>query len=250
MAESASRCAFSCLGGYIARVVGWLVPPLLIATVILSWLLWRARKRQAELREVAVVNEQLILSRERDRFAQDLHDILGHSLTVLAVKSELASRLLDIDLDRARAEVLDLERLSREALSDVRRAVHGYKDLSLSGELLRARQALETAGIDAEIPKTDEHVEGEFRELFAWTIREGITNVIRHSAAQHCRVELYPDRVVVVDDGRGPIENGYVPGQGYGLSGLEDRAAAAGAVVRTRKIDPNGFALEVIGGSR
>lgn len=198
----------------------------------------------------AEVNEQLILAQERDRFAQDLHDILGHSLTVLAVKSELAGRLLDIDLERARTEVLDLERLSREALTDVRRAVHGYKDLSLVAEIARARHALQTAGIDAELPNSADHVESGLRELFAWTIREGVTNVIRHSAAEHCRVELYADRVVVADDGRGPSGLPRVPGQGHGLSGLHDRAAAAGATVRTSKIEPTGFALEVIGGRR
>ena len=84
----------------------------------------------------------LAVENERSRFARDLHDILGHSLTVITVKAELAQRLLDVDPDRARAEIADLERLSRDALADVRRAVEGYRDLTLPGELARARVAL------------------------------------------------------------------------------------------------------------
>ena len=84
-------------------------------------------------------NARLAVDDERNRFARDLHDILGHSLTVITVKAELANRLLDVDPERARAELADLERLSRDALADVRRAVEGYRDLTLPGELARAR---------------------------------------------------------------------------------------------------------------
>jgi len=225
----------------------WVIPAAVLSAGFVMWGVKQVIARNVALVSMREVSETLILQQERNRFAQDLHDILGHSLTVITVKAELASRLLDIDLERARAELDDLERLARDALADVRRAVHGYKDLSLPGEIARAKQALDTAGITAVLPKSADHVEGDFRELFAWTIREGVTNVIRHSAAETCTVELYADRVVVADDGLGLRD---AVSKGNGLSGLAERAAAVGAALRTRQIQPQGFALEVAGEKR
>jgi two-component system sensor histidine kinase DesK len=187
-------------------------------------------------------NARLAVSAERSRFARDLHDILGHSLTVITVKAELANRLLDVDPERARAELVDLERLSRDALSDVRRAVDGYRDLTLPGELARARVALLAADIDADLPNSTDEVPSELRELFAWTVREGVTNVIRHSGATRCQVRLAAGGVEVSDDGGGP---GPERAGGNGLDGLRERAAAAGAVLVTRPVEPRGFQLSV-----
>ena len=190
-------------------------------------------------------NARLAVEHERTRFARDLHDILGHSLTVITVKAELAGRLLESESpearERARREVADLERLGRDALADVRRAVAGYRDLSLPGELARARMALEAAQIDAELPNSTDEVPSELRELFAWTVREGVTNVIRHSGARRCRIDLDGVRVRVSDDGSGPCPD---LDPGSGLAGLRERAAAVGATVVTRTLEP-GFALEV-----
>ena len=150
-------------------------------------------------------NAALAVENERTRFARDLHDILGHSLTVITVKAELANRLLDVDTERARAELADLERLSRDALADVRRAVEGYRELTLPGELSRARTALAAAEIRAEVPGAADDVPTELRELFAWTVREGVTNVIRHSGATSCTVVLSPTSAEVRDNGAGPV---------------------------------------------
>ena len=149
-------------------------------------------------------NARLAVDNERTRFARDLHDILGHSLTVITVKAELAQKLLDVDLERARAEIADLERLSRDALADVRRAVEGYRDITLPDELVRARDALTAAEIEAELPELDRRGPTELRELFAWTVREGVTNVIRHSGATRCEVRLTPTSAEVRDDGPAP----------------------------------------------
>ena len=108
-------------------------------------------------------NSRLELADERNRFARDLHDILGHSLTVITVKAELANRLIDVDPARARAEVADLERLSRDALADVRRAVQGYRELTLPGELARARTALSAAEITADLPNSTDDVEKDVK---------------------------------------------------------------------------------------
>ena len=187
-------------------------------------------------------NARLAVDNERSRFARDLHDILGHSLTVITVKAELAQKLLDVDLERARAEIADLERLSRDALTDVRRAVEGYRDITLPGELVRARVALRAAEIDADLPNSTDEVPSDLRELFAWAIREGVTNVIRHSGAAHCQVVLTPTSAEVRDDGEAtPSPDGH----GSGLAGLRERAADVGATVVTRQLSP-GFSLCVV----
>ncbi|HEX7740667.1 MAG TPA: sensor histidine kinase [Marmoricola sp.] len=227
-------------------VSGWhedrgLLFGILVATLAI-WGISQAINRNVEVLAVREENARLALADERNRFARDLHDILGHSLTVITVKAELANRLFDADPERARAEVRDLERLSRDALADVRRAVEGYRELTLPGELSRARSALSAAEIQADLPNSTDDVAGDVRELFAWTVREGITNVIRHSGAQHCRVRLSAREVEVVDDGRGSARSAEA---GHGLVGLRERAAALGGTVVTSTLDP-GFSLKVV----
>ena len=204
--------------------------------------------RNIDLVRAHQANAELAVENERTRFARDLHDILGHSLTVITVKAELANRLLDVDHERARAELVDLERLSRDALADVRRAVEGYRELTLPGELARARTALAAAEIEAELPNSTDDVPTHLRELFAWTVREGVTNVIRHSGASRCTVRLSPDAAEVVDDGTG-LSTSAVAGAssraGSGLVGLRERAAAVGGTVTTRVEQPHGHILRV-----
>jgi two-component system sensor histidine kinase DesK len=197
-------------------------------------------RRNIALLEAEQENAKLAVDNERNRFARDLHDILGHSLTVITVKAELAQRLVDVDPERARAELADLERLSRDALADVRRAVSGYRELTLPGELARARAALAAAGIEPRLPQSADDVPSDLRELFAWTVREGVTNVIRHSAARSCEIVLTPTSAEIRDDGRGP--GSCVDGSG--LTGLRERSAAAGATLITRALEP-GFSLQV-----
>jgi two-component system sensor histidine kinase DesK len=187
-------------------------------------------------------NARLAVDNERSRFARDLHDLLGHSLTVITVKAELAQRLLDVDVERARAEIADLEQISRDSLTDVRRAVEGYRDITLPGELIRARAALLAAEIEADLPNSTDEVPSDLRELFAWAIREGITNVIRHSGASCCQVLLTPTSVEVRDDGDAKPSPG---GHGSGLDGLRERADDVGATVVVRDLSP-GFSLSVV----
>jgi two-component system, NarL family, sensor histidine kinase DesK len=218
---------------------------ILFGTLVAALAIWgvsQAITRSTEVLAVREENARLALEDERNRFARDLHDILGHSLTVITVKAELAQRLFDVDQERARAEVADLERLSRDALADVRRAVDGYRELTLPGEIARARTALEAAQIHADLPNSTDDVPSSLRDLFAWTIREGVTNVIRHSGARRCTVRLTSTSAQVADDGRGP--NGPAV-SGNGLLGLRERAAAVGATVATTALDP-GFSLTVV----
>lgn len=225
---------------------GWSGPAsLAFAICTAGFAMWGVQQlmlRNVDLLRAREENASLAVAAERDRFARDLHDILGHSLTVITVKAELANRMLDLDPARARAELEDLERLSRDALSDVRRAVEGYRDLTLPGELARAREALRSADIAADLPNSTDEVPTELRELFAWTVREGVTNVIRHSGATTCTIRLAANRVEVRDDGEGAAAP---TRSGHGLDGLRERAAVLGAVLVTRTLEPHGFALEV-----
>jgi two-component system sensor histidine kinase DesK len=189
-------------------------------------LAWQRNARliaaERELSDMAVEDE-------RSRIARDLHDILGHSLTVISVKAELAGRMMDVDPERARAEIDDLQRLSRDALADVRATAQGIRGISLPGEIATARSALESAGIEPHLPTVADEVPSRWRELYAWTVREGVTNVIRHSGASRCEVEVDASGVVVRDDGAGPNDDG----SGSGLEGLRQRARLVGATVTT-----------------
>jgi len=196
---------------------------------------------QARSREVEA---QLAVISERDRFARDLHDILGHSLTVITVKAELAGRLLESSPERARAEVADLERLSRDALADVRRAVAGYREISLVDELARARGALHSGGILVEAPTELPVLPSDLDEMFAWSVREGVTNVLRHSRAQRCRISVTPMSLVVADDGRGP-GRASTGTEGNGLRGLRERARLVGVDLDVVAQQPRGTRLEV-----
>ena len=184
-----------------------------------------------EQRRMARILEQrtheLEINEERNRMARDMHDILGHSLTVIALKSELATRLVDVAPDQARAELDEVQSLARSALADVRATVNSYRELSLAGELARATGVLTSAGIRADLPLTVEAVDPELRELFAWVVREGVTNVVRHARASHCKVELTSDSVEVTDDGIGLDSAG--AGDGHGLEGLRQRCQDNGA---------------------
>ena len=184
-----------------------------------------------EQRRMARILEQrtheLEINEERNRMARDMHDILGHSLTVIALKSELATRLVDVAPDQARAELDEVQSLARSALADVRATVNNYRELSLAGELARATGVLTSAGIRADLPLTVEAVDPELRELFAWVVREGVTNVVRHAHASHCKVELTSDSIEVTDDGIGLDSAG--AGDGHGLEGLRQRCQDNGA---------------------
>ena len=190
----------------------------------------------------------MAVTQERGRFARDLHDLLGHSLTVITMKAELAGRLTHADPDRAAAEIADVERIARDALADVRATVAGYRAVSLAAELAAARTALDAAGIEADLPTAVDNVPTERRELLGWAVREGVTNVVRHSGARHCRVVVAGDGVEIVDDGRGPARwNGPVADDtgGHGLAGLRERAATEGATVTVGAAEGGGFRLRV-----
>ncbi|MRH89523.1 sensor histidine kinase [Nocardia sp. SYP-A9097] len=168
----------------------------------------------------------LAIAEERLRVGRDVHDILGHSLTVITVKTELAQRLLEIDPARAKQELADVERLVREALAGVRSTVGGLREVSLAGELVNARTALRAAEIEAELPESEE-LPARHSVVFGWVLREAVTNIVRHSGARHATVRVTPTSIEVSDDGSGFGEMGF----GSGLSGLSERVRAIGGTL-------------------
>ncbi len=180
------------------------------------------RELSAARTEVA----RLAAEGERDRIARDLHDLLGHSLTTITIKAGLARRLSASDPPRAATEIGEVEDIARRALSDVRAAVSGYREVTLAGELATASEVLRAAGVSASLPRSVDHVPDSRQQLFGWVVREGVTNVVRHARADSCMIGVGPDWVEVVDDG----EPGLAP-PGNGLTGLGERVAAAGGHV-------------------
>lgn len=204
--------------------------------------------RNAELLLARQELADLAVGRERERMARDVHDILGHSLTVITVKAELASKLFAAGApERAGIEIADVESLSRAALADVRATVSGLRQVGLASELASARSALHAAGIEPGLPSATAEVPERLRELFAWAVREGTTNVIRHSGAQTCEITLTSCAVRVRDDGRGPGWSDAAP-TGHGLVGLRERAGALGAHVTVGRAPNGGFELAVLAG--
>lgn len=219
----------------------WLVMPTGLALVIMV-ALRVAMEREERAR---VLGEELALSRQREQVGRDVHDVLGHSLTVITLKTELARRLVDTDPQRAAAELDEVLGISRRALSEVRLAVGGLHAPDLAGQVAAARTALEAAGISPRLPAptTVAGLPADHRRLFAWCLREAVTNVIRHSGATTCTVTLRADRLEVHDDGRGPgaaLTSGAVPtpAAGNGLRGMHQRVSEAGGTLSVREAQP------------
>jgi two-component system sensor histidine kinase DesK len=204
-----------------------------------------AKQIQSRIQLIATQHElaRVAVEQERNRVGRDMHDILGHSLTVITVKAELAGRLLETDPQRAAKEIAEVEELARGALADVRSTVAGYRGVSVVSELANARSALEAAGIQADLPGSVDDIPSGYRELFGWALREGITNVVRHSQATSCSVRLGPSFVEVSDNGRGPTEN--TSSSGTGLDGLRERVKDAGGSLAIGRAAGGGFLLRV-----
>lgn len=192
------------------------------------------------------VSDRLAVVDERERVARDVHDVLGHSLTVVTLKAELAERLVDLDPDRAKVELVEIQALTRQALAEIRETVGGLRVSRLDQELTSARAALTAAGIATNLPAQGESditvVDPRHRAVLAWVLREAVTNVVRHSDADECRVELASNVLVVSDDGRGLGERP----EGNGIRGLRERIESAGGrLAYTTGPQGQGTTLEV-----
>ena len=167
----------------------------------------------------------LSVAAERERIGRDLHDILGHSLTAISIKAGLAARLVDIDPTAAKAQIAEIEQISRQALADVRTTASGMREVRLATEIASARSVLLAAGIESRMPSALPTLPDQVSELFGYVVREGVTNVVRHSRAGVCTVTLGPSWIEVRDDGRGVAVEA---DGGCGLTGLRERLEAVG----------------------
>lgn len=170
------------------------------------------------------VERTLAVAAERDRVARDVHDVLGHSLTVISLKADLAERLVDRDPERAKREIAEVQSLTRQSLAEIRATVAGLRVARLADERDTAADALRDAGITARLPEDGDVVDPGHRITMAWALREATTNVIRHSGARHVDVTWGPTWLEVVDDGRGLRGRR----EGSGLTGLRERVRQSG----------------------
>ncbi|MGW5635567.1 sensor histidine kinase [Streptomyces sp. NPDC003832] len=196
------------------------------------------------VRELRAAREELArraVEEERLRFSRDLHDLLGHTLSVIVVKSEAARRLAPRDVDAAVLQITDIESVGRQALTEIREAVTGYRAGGLATELDRARSALTAAGITVTLDRPDLPLPPRTEALLGWVVREATTNVLRHSGAHHCAITLSRDtesvRLRVSDDGHGggpasgPVGPGNSPAGPRGARVSPTREPAAPTVV-------------------
>ncbi|UNK69982.1 histidine kinase [Microbacterium sp. H1-D42] len=171
---------------------------------------------------------ELATSEARETVARDVHDLIGHSLTVVQLKSQLAARLIDTDPERAKAELADITALTTEAIAGVRATVAGVRATTLVEQLASARDVLRAAGIDMSVAGESSSLSPAQSLTASWVLREAITNVLRHAKATSVSVTIEPGRLIVVDDGCGPSQAAE-DADGSGLRGMRERAAAAGA---------------------
>nr|WP_315487072.1 sensor histidine kinase [uncultured Undibacterium sp.] len=174
--------------------------------------------------------EHLASLAERERIARDLHDLLGHTLSVITLKAELARKLFDRDADACKKEIADIEQTARQALSEVREAVLGYRDTGLVHELRGAQNTLESAGVQFESQVDETVLPAAVENIIALALREAITNIIRHSDAKHCHFSVIGRgdsvQVKIADDGSIGREKGDEIRKGNGLIGMSERVRA------------------------
>lgn len=187
------------------------------------------------------------IAQERERVARDVHDVLGHSLTVIALKSELAGKLVEHDPTRAQAEIAAITKLARDSIGELRSTVGGLRVQDLTTELANARQACLAAEIDLRVTGEVADIPPQAQAVFAWGSREAITNVIRHSGASRVEITMTPHSLVVTDNGRGIPDDAC----GNGLRGLRERVANLGGSLKLTNLTESnspaaGTKLEVL----
>ncbi len=228
----------------------FLVPVVGATVATFSWTFLINQELRRARRQIA----QLAVSEERLRFARDLHDLLGHSLSLITLKSELAGQLIPEDPEQAQREVRDIEMAARTALREVREAVGGYRQSTLSSELQRAHKLLTAAGIHGIIKNDVSVLPARIETALTWVVREGITNVIRHSRAKHCIISLTqrPDEIFlsITDDGQGSRSGESEASvqrdsSGNGLRGIMERVAALEGQYEAGPAEECGFRLAV-----
>ena len=226
--------AVAAIEGFLLHVSGWAlfwaaVFPMFIGA---GNIFFAERNRMnSRLRKANEEIENLAKVAERERIARDLHDVLGHTLSVITLKSELAGKLIDRDPQRAGREIREVEQISRQALTDVRDAIRGYRSQGLVAELAQAKTTLETAGLTVQCDAaTTMKLPAVQESVLSLAVREAVTNVVRHAGARTCRMRLEQQngncRLEIHDDGCGGSN-----GEGNGLRGMRERVEMIGGTL-------------------
>lgn len=208
----------------------WTFVPALVLVPMIGFLQIYESERERSRAKLELANEEiehLATIAERERIARDLHDLLGHTLSVITLKSELASKLIDKDVLKAKAEMQEVERISRETLAEVRSAVSGYRQKGFMAELATAKLALESAGVSFAFKGMTDSLTVLQESTLSLVVREAVTNIIRHANASRCFIELKEDpealELEISDNGVGMQRI-----MGNGLSGIHERVTLLG----------------------
>lgn len=215
--------------------IGVLLAGLIILAV--AWLTIASIERS---QQETALRQELALVEERNRIASDVHDLLGHSLTVVNLKLQLISRLVDADPARARSELAETREIVTEALGNVRRTVSMERSTSLADELTQARAALAAGGVEVTVDGDADRVTGPIALVLGWVVREASTNVLRHAHASRCVVTIESGRLTVADDGDGRLDRK----DGNGIRGMRERVAAAGGALVVDESELGGTKVE------
>ncbi|GAA2312213.1 sensor histidine kinase [Streptomyces kunmingensis] len=241
----------SALAGVVAGLKeGWDAVGVVYGTFLSMMVTAAILSLSEAVRELRAAREELArqaVEKERLRFSRDLHDLLGHTLSVIVVKSEAARRLAPRSMDAALEQVSDIEAVGRQALTEIREAVTGYREGSLATELDRARSALDAAGIEPVVRQSGPPLSAQTEALLGWVVREAVTNAVRHSSATTCTisVEGAAETVVlrVTDDGVGAAAVTDRTVGGTGIKGLTERLATAGGSLEAGPGARGGFVV-------
>lgn len=249
---------FAGLGWFTLIQAGVFIPAIIFITKSVIWSIttsWELRAAREEIARLAVTTERL-------RIARDLHDLLGHNLSLIALKSELAGRLISVAPERAAIEIGDVENVARTTLQEVREAVASYRQPTFSSELHGAQEILAAAGIAYRYEGDESTLESlptPIESVLSWAVREGVTNVIKHSRAHECTIRMMRGRqdacVEVIDDGVGvpslsasqprSVASTDTSNGGNGLRGLAERVASLGGRCETGSHINGGFRLTI-----
>jgi two-component system sensor histidine kinase DesK len=221
----------------------------LYGTVLSGFIVAMILRLISVIRELQETRQELAraaVDEERVRFARDLHDLLGHTLSVMVLKAQVTRKLATRDPELAAEQAADIERVGRQALTEVRQSVSGYRGRGIGRELEQARTALADAGFTVIVQRDGPPLPAVPDALLGWVIREGVTNVIRHSGGCQCEIGIrHGDgqaAVEILDDGNGrPAVK--LPSGGHGLGGLRERISAAGGKLETGPRRGGGYRL-------
>jgi len=203
-----------------------------------------AHEKDAALKLSQEEVRRLAATAERERIGRDLHDLLGHTLSLITLKLELSRKLFDRDTEAAKREVAEAERVARHALAEVRSAVTGIRATDLAAELASARLLLESSRVHLDYLAPPADMPAEIERGLSLILREAVTNIARHAQASKARIDLERDahtlRLRVSDDGRGGVGE-----DGNGLCGMRERVRALGGTLAIDSPARRGTTLDV-----